>query len=314
MAKKKTHKKFEEQLEKINKNITILTNYDGTHSYIGCQCLIDGHIWKTTPANLLQKHGCPKCSARKLSEEKIKPHEQFVKEIEIISPQIEVIGKYKGAKENVECRCKICNYSWFANPSNLLEGKGCFQCAIDYRAGLCRKSNEEFLERLYKIHNNNIIPLEEYYKMDSYIKCECNICHKTWNVKPDNLLQGKGCPYCKTSKGEKVIMDFLERNNIKYIYDTEYFIDLINENILRPDFIIEDKKIWIEYDGIQHFEPIDFAGKGEEWALEQFEKTKEKDRLKDEYAKENKWKLIRIPYWKFNDIENILKNSLLLEE
>ena len=71
MAKKKTHKKFEEQLEKINKNITILTNYDGTHSYIGCQCLIDGHIWKTTPANLLQKHGCPKCSARKLSEEKI---------------------------------------------------------------------------------------------------------------------------------------------------------------------------------------------------------------------------------------------------
>ena len=99
------------------------------------------------------------------------------------------------------------------------------------------------------------------------------------------------------------------------MYNKKYFKDLkgINGGLLRPDFVIPSLRIWIEYDGIQHFEPKDFAGKGEKWAKKEFVLRKMKDKIKDEYAKEHDWKLIRIPYWEYDNIENILIKELNLK-
>ena len=105
---------------------------------------------------------------------------------------------------------------------------------------------------------------------------------------------------------------FLQEKEIDFMMNKSYFKDLfgIGSKKLKPDIIIEDRKLWIDYDGIGHFEPKDFAGKGEEWAKENFETLKYHDKLKDEYAKEHGWKLIRIPYWEYNNIENILNEIL----
>lgn len=43
---------------------------------------------------------------------------------------------------------------------------------------------------------------------------------------------------------------------------------------------------------------------------EQFLKVKENDKIKDEYCKNNNIKLIRIPYWEFNNIESILQQQI----
>ena len=61
----------------------------------------------------------------------------------------------------------------------------------------------------------------------------------------------------------------------------------------------------IEYDGIQHFEPKDFFG-GEE----SFSKLKEHDSIKSNYCMENNIRLLRIPYFQYEEIENILENEL----
>lgn len=75
------------------------------------------------------------------------------------------------------------------------------------------------------------------------------------------------------------------------------------------DFAIlnDDKsvKFLIEYDGIQHFEPRDAFG-GEE----AFNYTLRKDKIKDDYCKNNNIKLIRIPYWELKRIEQILLEKL----
>lgn len=151
----------------------------------------------------------------------------------------------------------------------------------------------------------------EYNNAHELLKVECNHSHKffiSWN----KFQQGRRCPYCNTTYGERNIIEYLENNSFYYIYDKGYFEDLISDDnkVLRPDFIIPDKKIWIEFDGIQHFEPTDFAGKGEKWAKEQFEKNKYHDQLKNKYAIENNWKLIRIPYWELNNIKSILEKEL----
>ena len=47
----------------------------------------------------------------------------------------------------------------------------------------------------------------------------------------------------------------------------------------------------IEYDGKQHFEPIDFFG-GEDG----FRKTQERDKIKNAYCKSHNIPLLRLPY------------------
>ena len=75
--------------------------------------------------------------------------------------------------------------------------------------------------------------------------------------------------------------------------------------LLRPDFFLNAFNLLIEYDGIQHFEPVSHFG-GEEGFL----KRQEKDREKEMYCKENGIDILRIPYWEIDNIEKIIKTKL----
>ena len=57
------------------------------------------------------------------------------------------------------------------------------------------------------------------------------------------------------------------------------------------DFYLPDYNACIEYDGQQHFEPIDFFG-GEE----KFKKTIQRDEIKTNYCLVNNIRLLRIRY------------------
>ena len=64
------------------------------------------------------------------------------------------------------------------------------------------------------------------------------------------------------------------------------------------DFYLPDKNILIEYDGSQHFD------KTSKFYSKDLIQT---DKIKNEYCSKNNIHLIRIPYTKFNQIEEILK-------
>ena len=88
------------------------------------------------------------------------------------------------------------------------------------------------------------------------------------------------------SKNEKFIEDLLVKNNIDYI--SQYII----YNKLRADFYIDNKYI-IEFDGVQHFRYYNNNG----WNNKKnFEKTRERDLIKNKYCFDNNIPLIRIPY------------------
>lgn len=87
------------------------------------------------------------------------------------------------------------------------------------------------------------------------------------------------------------------------------------EQQLRPDFIIPSLKIWIEFDGRQHFEPVDFTSKWNEQQLqEQFKIVQQNDQIKNQYAKDNNWTLIRIPFTEYDNIEQILAEYIEQEQ
>lgn len=116
---------------------------------------------------------------------------------------------------------------------------------------------------------------------------------------------------CIKSSAEQKITEILSLNNINF--KSEYsFNDLkgINNGILRYDFAIFNKDnellYLIEYHGRQHF----FQNGG--WNdKEEFRDRQNNDRIKKEYAKNNKIPLIIIPYT--IKPENITLSNLILE-
>jgi very-short-patch-repair endonuclease len=60
------------------------------------------------------------------------------------------------------------------------------------------------------------------------------------------------------------------------------------------DFALEEQKVLIEFDGVQHAEPSCFFAATDEEALRAFELQPALDRAKDEWAREHGWTLIRL--------------------
>ena len=124
-------------------------------------------------------------------------------------------------------------------------------------------------------------------------------------MKPNDFQQGQRCPYCKRSKGEERIENWLKNNNYEYIIHKK-FKDCKYKKELEFDFqiFINDSFILLEYDGIQHFKNT-FNKSNEEFDLQ-----KKRDIIKNKYCKENNINLIRIKYTDYQNLENILNEKL----
>ena len=72
-----------------------------------------------------------------------KTHEEFVEEMKVKNPNIKILGKYKTAKEKVECLCSICKHEWEATPSSLLSGRGCPRCNNQFK-----RTHEQFVSEI----------------------------------------------------------------------------------------------------------------------------------------------------------------------
>lgn len=301
MSKKKTHEEFVEEMALINPNIEIKGTYINNKTKILCSCKIDGYEWEIVPSSLLHGTNCPKCALLKRASIRTKTHEHFIKEMSELHPNIEVLGKYANAYTKILCRCKIDGYEWYATPYNLLSNKGCPKCG-----NILKKTHEQFVYEMSVI-NPDIEIIGTYTGARNKILVRCKNCGYERNIIATDLLSGIGCPRCKKSKGESKIERCLLENNIEYILYHKYEELIgVNGRQLSYDFYLPKFDLLIEYQGQQHYKPIDIFG-GEEY----FKVQQEHDKRKFEYAKTHNIKLLEIPYWDFDNIEQILESRLL---
>lgn len=291
--RRKTHDRYISDLAIVNPNIDVVDKYVDNRTPILHRCKIDGYEWYTKPNILLSGCRCPMCSG------KIKTTESFKYELALINPSIEIIGEYINNTTSVRCLCKVDKYEWDAFPQNLLKGCGCPQCA-----GLKRKTHEEYVFEVSSI-NNNIEVVGQYINARTKILHRCKLDGATWMADPHHVLSEKcWCPKCNASIGEQIIYDYLIKRQVLFI--PQYtFVDCKNIRCLPFDFYLNGLNACIEYDGLQHFEAIDFFG-GESALKER----KNNDRIKTEYCKTKNIPLLRIRYDDdiFNSIDCFLNN------
>lgn len=194
------------------------------------------------------------------------------------------------------CKCECGNIKEVSG-SSLKEGKtqscGCLHSEITSALKLIDITGQKF-GKLTVIKRANSVG------NDATWLCQCD-CGNTTIVQGKNLKNGHttSCG-CIRSKGELLIRQLLMKLNYKFF--TEYkFSDLPNR---RFDFYLPDFNICIEYDGKQHF---NFVGTWHE-TKEEFERAIQRDKEKTEYCLKNNIKLIRIPYYDYDKLnEEYLK-------
>lgn len=179
---------------------------------------------------------------------------------------------------------------------------GCSYCAGKHW------TTDDLIKYIAKI-NSSVEIIGEYNGLYKKIQCSCKSCGNMWRTTPASLKNGAGCPKCSSSHGERIIHDFLMKNQIQF-YTQYSFPQCKNKQPLKFDFYIPSKNTVIEYDGQQHYFPVDFSGKGKLWAEKQFEKNRLRDQIKNDFCKKREIKLIRIPYYEVCNINKILALEL----
>ncbi len=101
-------------------------------------------------------------------------------------------------------------------------------------------------------------------------------------------------------------------NNIEYEFQKR-FENCKDKRILPFDFYLPRFNTVIEVQGEQHYHPVPF--KNENTAKNNFIKTKEHDKIKKEYCKNNNIELLEIPYYYIKrnkkDYIKILSNKFI---
>lgn len=209
MGAKKTNEQFLAELKEKNVNVFPLEAYTKSSEPILCRCNRCGKEWKIRPNNLLRGYGCPVCGIEKRSKSRTKEAAAFVYELKSISPEINVLEDYSGAKKSIRVSCSKCKHEWKALPTNLLKGKGCPKCAIGKRTSLLSVSNEEYIEKVKKI-NPSIKVEGKYEGIKVKMQYSCQKCGYKWCTYPSSVLSGHGCPRC-AKNGRYTQEEFLQR-------------------------------------------------------------------------------------------------------
>ena len=211
---------------------------------------------------------------------------------------------YINRKNKIKIICKK-HGTFEQSPANHLIGQGCPECGKIKT----RIKKHEFIKRANKVHKgyydySNL----NFYMASKKLSIICPV-HGVFNQNGSAHLIGQGCPRCKSSKGEEKIMSWLLSNSIGFEAEKKFKKCKFVKQ-LRFDFVLnksDGRLIAIEFQGKQHYKVSSnnfFGGK------EAFIKRQKRDQIKRDFCKKEGIKLIEIPYWDFDNIEEILTKEL----
>ena len=306
MAIKKTHEQF--VLDIINaynikrEDFELLTQYKGWDQPITFKCNRCGLEKTVLASNLLKKRKNKKNICRCYGydakwHEQLKQFNQWREE----QNQFKLLEDFKGSEVNLLVQCTICGAVQRRSIKSLIQNQGCQNCQS--KQGL-KKTPNQFKQELFNLYGGEYEAIGDYKDANTPILIRHTLCGKIYSTKPHNILSNKGghCPICKViSKGEKAIALFLDAHNIQY--ETQKRLPELKKCPF--DFFLPDFNLLIEYQGIQHFEPVSRFG-----GVPSFNRQQEIDALKKQIAIDTQHNLMIINYTDYSKINTLLAQRL----
>lgn len=242
-------------------------------------------------------------------DKRSKTHDEFVQEFYGIFSEKEylLMSKYKRYNEHIEYFHKPCGRYGKSTPASLLSGHGC----------ICNKHNSN------KVHEKDFLMRVRHWGEDLYettdrlpfvdmstpIEMLHKECETVYETTPSNFHKGRRCPFCSSkgnSKGERLVEKSLQYMGIDYI-EQATFDGMVNINQFYYDFLLDDLDVIVEYQGKQHYTPVEYLG-----GFNKFKSQIKRDNIKLKFAIANGYTLIEVPYTMdtYTKVLNFLQQEL----
>lgn len=198
-------------------------------------------------------------------------------------------------------KCDQCDYACSASSSLKTHIKRVHDDVRDFECGQCDyacSTNSDLKQHVKRIHDK--IKDEQCPHCDAKFSDSGNLKRHIKTCTDTGKLRG--------SSGEHAVMAVLDNLGIEYQYDCSY--EVKDKSLLRWDFKIKDKNVFIEYDGEGHYFPVRYGGMTEDEAIVALGDTKRRDMIKNDYCKENGYPLLRIPYYEKDNVERLISDFL----
>ena len=241
-----------------------------------------GEFWQT-PNNHLKGQICLRCYRRVMS-----CSEDFIREAKLIHGDKHdySLVDYKGMNTEVIISC-LKHGEFIQTPHSHLNGCDCPKCSMFY------VDTNIFIKRSIETHGNKYD-----YSKSIYINSTSKICiicpeHGDFWQMSNAHMDGANCPICasKNNISENKLLNLIsnEFKEIEVIY--QYRTKWLKRQSI--DIFIPYFNIAIEYQGRQHFEPVELFGGESEYI-----KIIKRDKLKYKLCKDNNITLLYFTYEK----------------
>lgn len=250
---------------------------------IGCPA--HGYFWQSLYDHAEKGNGCASCSraSDRLSLS------------DFISKSRAVHGdKYDYSKVEYETNASMIRITcskhgeFVQRASSHLAGCKCKKCFQEES----RLTTEQFITNAKRIHGDTYDYSKVKYRDNKHkVEIVCSKHGSFWQKPNTHTSSGTGCQLCQESKGEKAVEVFLKKYGIVHIREYR-----IKPYLFRYDFYLPEFNIYIEFNGQQHYKPVEIFG-----GHEAFVKTQERDELKKQLVAKHGGSLIILTYLNLSD-------------
>ncbi len=287
-------------------NGTLLSNsYDNNRTHLSVKCNTCEHVWDITFKNIRKGHWCPQCARN------IKYTFEYVREIIRNKNGTLLSQEYNNSRSPLQLKCNKCGHHWTTKFSHIVSNHWCAKCA----GILCKDLS--YARKIIE-DKGGILLSTAYINSNTPLLVICCKCNNKWTPTIDNIKAGKWCKYCSSGKTQKklfkIVKEIYSTCNAEYDYSgfkwlknakngKSQHIDIYVHNINRSFSLA------IEYDGEQHFLPINYCGNRSK-AENRLKKIQARDIMKDNRIKEHPFDIkyfIRFNYRDHINLNDVTK-------
>lgn len=258
------------------------------------------------PTDFKSGKRCGYCAGKRVDTAQIKD-----RIFDLVGAEYTVIGEYINCTTPIEVRHETCGNTYSVNFYDFSDGARCWECWKKSQT----KTTQWFTKEVHKYCGDEYTVVGEYTRAKEHIKMRHESCNHEWLVTPDSFLRRKSrCPRCVYSKGELAVEKILDKKHITYTREHK-FEGCKHKRLLPFDFYIPSINLCIEYDGKQHYSPVNFGGITNERAAANYKVTAKRDSIKTRFCDLNSIGLLRIPYYfTEEEIEDTITKAIVNRE
>jgi G:T-mismatch repair DNA endonuclease (very short patch repair protein)/uncharacterized protein YeaC (DUF1315 family) len=278
------------------------------------------HIWDAVIASVSKGHGCACCNNKRVvpSNCLATTHPQVAEQWHPtlngnLTPNDVIALSHKKAwffcdKGKWPDGTVANDHVWKTNIASVSKGHGC-PCCTNLKvvpSNCLATTHPQVAEQWHPTLNGNLTPNDVVIGTDKKVWFLCDKGH-AWKTRI--VVRKKcNCIFCNESKGEKAVSDHLE--SLGFIKSKDFICQYITRTD-RPDFIMPKLKCFIEFNGKQHYIPVDFGSKKKYAALHNLAGNIRRDNGKLQRSVTKGWPLLIIPYWDIFRIPEIIDDMLV---